>query len=73
MGADFSALNDQVTRIEEITPAIVALLNGVADQIAAAVEADNLADNTQTALLADKVRAQADALAEAAVSGTDSE
>lgn len=70
MGADFSALNDQVTRIEEVVPAIVAALNGIADQIDAAVEADNLEDNTQTALLSDKVRTQADALAGAIVTGT---
>ena len=49
---------------------MVAALNGIADQIDAAVEADNLEDNTQTAQLSEKVRTQADALAAAIVAGT---
>lgn len=71
--ADNTELEAQVTRIEEVVPAIVAIINGIADQIAAAVAADNLADNTASAALADRVRAQADSLAAAAVSGTDAE
>lgn len=73
MGADFAPLNAEVTRIEEVVPSIVAIINGIADKIAEAVAADNLSDNTETAGLADRVRAQADALAAAAVSGTPAE
>lgn len=68
--ANFEQLNEQVAALEEIVPSIVAIINGIADQIAAAVAADNIADNTAVGGLADRVRAQADALAAAAVSGT---
>ena len=73
MAADFSGLNAEVTRIEEVVPSVVAIINGIADKVAEAVAADNLADNTETAGLADRIRAQADALAAAAVSGTPAE
>lgn len=73
MAADFSALSAEVTRIEEVVPSVVAIINGIADKIAEAVAADNLSDNTETAGLADRVRAQADALAQAAVAGTPAE
>jgi hypothetical protein len=65
MAADFAALVAEIERIEGVVPSVVAALNGVADQIEAAVAADNLADNTVTAGLADRVRAQASALADA--------
>lgn len=68
--ADFAALETQVAALEEVVPSVVAIINGIADQIAAAVAADNLSDNTAVGGLADRVRAQADALAAAAVSGT---
>lgn len=64
--ADFSTLEAEVTALEGVVPSVVAIINGIADQIAAAVAADNLADNTASAGLADRVRAQATALAEAA-------
>jgi hypothetical protein len=73
MPVDFGPLKAEVTRIEEVVPAIVTIINGIADKIAEAVAADDLSDNTETAGLADRVRAQADALAAAAVSGTPSE
>lgn len=73
MAADFSTLKTEVTRIEEVVPSVVAIINGIADKIAEAVAADNLSDNTETAGLADRVRAQADALAAAAVAGTPAE
>lgn len=64
--ADFSQLEADVTALEGVVPSVVVIINGIADQIAAAVAADNLADNTQTAALAGRVRSQADALAAAA-------
>lgn len=68
--ADFSQLEAQVTALEGVVPSVVAIINGIADQIVAAVEADNLADNTASAGLADRVRAQADALAAAAAANS---
>ena len=73
MPADFTQLTAEVERIETVVPSVVAIINGIAAQIEAAVAADNLSDNTQTAGLADRVRAQADTLAAAAVTGTPSE
>ena len=63
--ANFDALNEQVARLEGIVPSVVAVLNGVADAIDAAVAANDAGDNAQLATLADSVRAQADALAAA--------
>lgn len=66
----FTGLNEQVARLEEVAPSVVAIVNGIADQVAAAVAKDNLADSTASAGLADRIRAQADALAAAAVANT---
>lgn len=62
----FVPLNEQVTALEGVVPSVVAIINGIADIVANAVAADNLADSTQAAGLADRIRAQADALAAAA-------
>jgi hypothetical protein len=62
----FAQLETDVTALEGVVPSVVAIINGIADQIQAAVDADNLADSTKSAQLADRVRAQADALAAAA-------
>ena len=69
----FTGLNEQVTKLEEVVPSVVAIINGIADQVAAAVAKDNLADSTASAGLADRIRAQADALAAAAVASTPAE
>lgn len=73
MAADFSGLTAEVERIESVVPSVVAIINGIAAKIEEAVAADNLADNSASAALADRVRAQADALAAAAVAGTPAE
>lgn len=65
MGADFTGIEAEVARTEGIVPSVVILLTNVADQITAAVEADNLEDNSNTARLATALKAQVDALAEA--------
>ena len=62
----FAELETEVTGLEGVVPSVVAIINGIADQIQAAVDADNLADSTKSAQLAGRVRAQATALAEAA-------
>ena len=71
MAATFTELEAEVARTEGIVPSVIALLNGVAEQIEAAVAADNLEDNTVIAGLADRVRAQANALAAAEMPGRD--
>lgn len=62
----FVPLNDQVTNLEGVVPSVVAIINGIAGIVADAVAKDNLADTTVSAGLADRIRAQATALAEAA-------
>lgn len=66
----FSQLETDVTALEGVVPSVVTIINGIADQIQAAVDADNLADSTRSAQLAGRVRAQADTLAAAAVANT---
>jgi pseudouridine-5'-phosphate glycosidase len=66
----FTPLNEQVTNLEGVVPSVVAIINGIAKIVADAVEADNLADTTQSAGLADRIRAQADALAAAAAANS---
>lgn len=65
MAADFTALETKVAALEGTVPSAVALLDGIEGFIREAVDADNLADNSATALLADKLGAQHDALAAA--------
>lgn len=65
MAADFSALEAKVSALEGTVPSAVALLDGIEGFIRDAVKADNLADNSATALLADRVGAQRDSLAAA--------
>jgi len=66
----FTPLNEQVTNLEGVVPSVVAIINGIAKIVADAVAADNLADTTQSAGLADRIRAQADALAAAAAANS---
>jgi hypothetical protein len=68
--ADFSELTAQVERIKQVRPSIVAIIEGIADRVQAAVDADNAGDNTKLAALATDLRGEADAFAEAAVKGT---
>lgn len=62
----FAELETDVTALEGVVPSVIAIINGIADQIQAAVDADNLADSTKSAALAGRVRAQAESLAAAA-------
>lgn len=70
MAADFSALEAKVSALEGVVPSAVALLDGIEEMIREAVTADNLSDNSATALLADKVGAQSDTLAAAVARNT---
>lgn len=68
MPVDISGMEAEVAKTEGVVPSAVALINGIADQIAAAVAADNVVDATNLSALQDRLRAQADALAAAVAS-----
>jgi len=71
--ADFSGVNTEVTRLTEVVASAVALINGIAAKIDAAVAANDAGDNTQLAGLADSLRGQADSLGAAVAANTPSE
>lgn len=73
MGADFSGVIAQITRIKEVRPSIEALLAGIADKIKAAVDADNAGDNSLLATLEADVRTEADAFVAAVLANTPAE
>lgn len=68
--ADFSQLQAEVTRNKDVAESAIAMLNGIAQKVADAVAADNLADDTQTAQLSQELSAQTDALAAAVTANT---
>jgi len=68
--ADFTELTAEVERIKAVRPSIVAIIEGIADRVQAAVDADNAGDNSMLASLSGDLRGEADALAAAAVAGT---
>jgi hypothetical protein len=70
MAADFAALEAEVSRNTDVSNSAIALLNGIAARVQAAVDADNLADNTETAKLAADLSAQVDALSAAVTANT---
>ena len=70
MAADFSQLETDVSGLEEVVPSAVALLDGIQKAIEDAVAADNLADNSATALLAKRVGTQKASLADAVARNT---
>jgi hypothetical protein len=73
MAADFSQLTAEVERIKQVRPSIVAIIEGIADRVQAAVDADNAGDNSQLATLSADLRAEADEFARVAVAGTPTE
>lgn len=70
MAADFSAITAEVERIKAVRPAVVALINGIAAKVQAAVDADNAGDNTLLSTLSADVKTEADAFAEAVAAHT---
>jgi len=70
--ADFTALDTQVSRLTDVNASAIALLNGIAQKVADAVAADNLADDTHTAQLSEALSAQTDSLAAAVTANTPS-
>lgn len=73
MAADFTEITAEVERIKAVRPAVVALINGIADKVKAAVDADNAGDNTLLSTLSADVRTEADAFAEAVAANTPTE
>lgn len=73
MAADFTAITAEVERIKAVRPAVVALINGIAAKVQAAVDADNAGDNALLSTLSADVRAEADAFAEAVAANTPAE
>ena len=70
MADDFSGLEAEVTNLTSVVDSAVALLNGIAARIDAAVAASDAGDNTKLTELASSVRAQADGLAAAVAANT---
>ncbi len=70
MAADFAALEAAVAQEKTVSDSAIALLNGIAQRVADAVAADNLADNTETAKLSADLTAQTQALADAVSANT---
>lgn len=68
--ANFDELNAEVTNLTSVVDSAVALINGIAAKIDAAVAANDAGDNSQLAGLAASVRAQATALADAVAANT---
>lgn len=70
MGADFSPLVTEVTELTTVADSAVALMDGFDEQLAEAIAADNLSDNSNVAQFAAEFKTQKDKLAEAVVRNT---
>ena len=68
--ADFTSLQAEVARNKDVAASAIAMLNGIAQKVADAVAADNLADDTMTAQLSSELSAQTDSLAAAVTANT---
>jgi hypothetical protein len=71
--ANFDELNAEVSNLTSVVDSAVALINGIAAKIEAAVAANDAGDNSQLISLASSVRAQADGLAAAVAANTPAE
>lgn len=69
----FADVLAQVERIKQVRPSIVAIIEGIADRVQAAVDADNAGDRTTLESLSSDLRTEADAFAAAALAGTPTE
>jgi hypothetical protein len=65
MPADVSELTAEVTRARGVVDSAIALINGIAARIDAAVAADNVADATNLSALSASLRSETDDLAAA--------
>lgn len=71
--ANFDALNAEVTNLTSVVDSAVALINGIAAKVDAAIAANDAGDDTALAGLASSVRSQAEALANAVAANTPAE
>lgn len=68
--ADFSEVNAEVTKLETVVDSAVALINGIAARIEAAVKANDAGDNTALTGLAASLRGDGQKLADAVAANT---
>lgn len=73
MPANFTELETEVASLEEVVPSAVALLNGFEQLLLDAIAADNLSDDSNTALFAKRVGSQKNSLAAAVAARTPGE
>lgn len=70
MPANFEPLVTEVTDLTTVADSAVALMDGFADRLAAAIAADNLSDDSSVAQFAADFKSQKDKLAEAVARNT---
>jgi hypothetical protein len=70
MADDFSGLESEVANLTSVVDSAVALINGIAAKIDAAVAASDAGDNTKLTALSASIKGEADALAAAVASNT---
>lgn len=70
MPADFSPLVTEVSDLTTVADSAVALMDGFASRLEAAIVADNLSDNSNVAQFATEFRAQKTKIAEAVARNT---
>lgn len=68
--ADFTEEEGVIAELETVVDSAVALIEGIAVQIDAAVAANDAGDNTQLSTLSARIRAKKDALAAAVAANT---
>lgn len=73
MAVDLSGLQAEVARNSSVDASAVALINGIADKIAAAIAADDVADAANINALVDELRASTDGLSSAVTANTPAE
>ena len=70
MALDFSSLQAEVARNRSVDGSAAALIRGIADRIAAAIQADDATDATNLNALVDDLRSSSDELSAAVAEGT---
>ena len=70
MADDFTGLEAEVANLTSVVDSAVALINGIAARIDAAVAASDAGDNTKLTELSASIKAESDALAAAVASNT---
>lgn len=68
--ANFDEVKAEVTSLRSVVDSAIALINGIAARIEAAVAANDAGDNTQLASLSSDLRTQASDLAAAVAANT---